>query len=275
MLVKLINPILWILCCGLLACQSSKKETTPKTEETSAQQSVTSDTATPLPTVDDYRNENWRPEEGNYFFSEVWTWNYFNEMLATDHPNHKGTFIVYVDPPTGTMLLVDHLDEMTDWIIIHPDGQYTTAFTDVHGKPHIVEQKMTDFLDHAFNLNAQPTDFDTYFSKQGQQKIFGENKYGWEVITAEAYQQTFARTTDTTQLFLKEMPFSVRGLYLVQQTNQDLNFPINLSYGYVLPENYLVLSELYQFQGKQVGYELASVSPTDYTVNTMTYKAPH
>ena len=69
------------------------------------------------------------------------------------------------------------------------------------------------------------------------------------------------------------MPFSVRGLYFVQQLNQDLSLPINLTYGYLLPSNYLVISEEYTYNGKQISYELASVSPTDYAVNTVTYLA--
>ncbi|MFK7984361.1 MAG: hypothetical protein AB8G86_30600 [Saprospiraceae bacterium] len=275
--MKPINLFLLMFCFTLLACQSSDQKVTEKAAQEQAviEQPTTPEKQEETFTADDYRNENWRPAAGNYFFSEMWTWEYFNEGLPADNPDHKGKFIVYVDPPTGTMLLADNLDEMTDWIIIHPDGRYTTAFTDVHGKPHIVEQKMADFPDYAFKLSLQKEDFQTYFTKQAQQKEFGHNKYDWPIITADAYQQTFAKTMDTTHLYLKEMPFAVRGLYLVAQTNQDLNFPINLGYGYLLPENYLVISEVYRQNGKEIGYSLASVSPTDYTVNTVTYKLDH
>ena len=266
-----------MLCCYLGACQNTNEKVAEKTKQESiiTKASPVNENAEKTTTPDDYRNENWRPEEGNYFFSEMWTWTYYNELLPADNPAQKGTFTVYVDPPTGTMLLADNLDEMTDWIIIHPDGRYTTAFTHVHGVPHIVQQKMSDFPDHDFNLSAQQEEFQTYFTKQEKQQTFGQNKYGWAVITADAYQQTFAKTTDTTQLYLKTMPFPVRGLYLVAQTNGDLALPLNLKYGYLLPENYLVISEDYKYNGKRIGYKLSSVSPTDYTVNTVTYKLNH
>ena len=173
------------------------------------------------------------------------------------------------------MLLADHLDEMTDWVIVHPDGRYTTAFTDVHGKPHIVQQKMTDFDDHAFKLGMQSEDFEKYFTKKEGQKEFGQNKYGWQTITATPYKMTFEQTNDISNLHLIAMPFSVRGLYLVSQTNGDFNFPLNLNFGYLLPDNYLVVSEEYEFGGKKLGFHLTSVSPGEYFVNTATYALDH
>jgi len=273
-----------VLCLYFFtACQTSNTSTESTTKAPAEQEKVTTSpvaepqvSITPDRTPNTYRNENWRPDEGNYYFSETWTWEFYNELLPTDDPNHKGTFTVYMDRPTGTMLLPkEHLDEMTDWIIVHPDGRYTTAFTDVHGKPHITKQKMTDFKEHKFYLSMQQEDFEKYFTKKEGQKEFGANKYGWETIMATSYQMTFEQTSDISHLHLLEMPFSVRGLYLVSQTNGDLNFPLNLNFGYLLPENYLVVSEETAFGGKKLGFYLKSVSPGEYFVNTTTYTLDH
>jgi len=296
---NLIIPLFLVGTILLVACQTS---TTPSTESATAATESKMQEPTPTPsttttqvsseeksadnyaldgdipdnyTADDYRNENWRPEEGNYFFSESWTWEFYNELLPTDDPKYKGTFTIYLDPPTGTMLLAEHLDEMTDWIIVHPDGRYTTAFIDVHGKPHITKQKMTDFEEHDFYASLQAEDFEKYFTKKEGQKEFGTNKFGWETITATPYQMTFEGTNDISNLHILEMPFSVRGLYLVSKTNGDLNLPLNLNFGYLLPENYLVVSEEYEFGGKKVGFDLESVAPGEYFVNTATYTLDH
>lgn len=274
-------PFLFFLL--LIACQNTTTISKTPSKETTEAETINTPVQAPKAAIakanaivpNDYRNKNWRPAEGNYYFSETWTWNYHNEMLPPTDPHHKGTFSVYIDPPTGTMLLADHLDEMTDWIIIHPDGNYTTAFTDVHGKPHIVEQKMADFPEHDFYLSLQAADFKKYFTQQTGSKTFGTNKYGWQTIQATPFEMTFEKTNDIAQLHLLEMPFSVRGLYLAAQTNQDLNFPINFNYGYLLPEKYLVVSEAYQQGGKKVGFELASISPGEYFVNTVTYPLDH
>lgn len=276
------NLIFLLLLSVMFACQADTKSTESPKELIAAQEKVpTPPISTPQvatekdQTSDDYRNENWRPEEGNYYFSETWTWAFYNEMLPVDDPKHKGTFTIYIDPPTGTMLLAEHLDEMTDWIIIHPDGRYTSAFTDVHGKPHIIQQKMVDFEDHDFNLSNQSADFKKYFTKKEGQKEFGKNKYGWQTIMARPYEMTFEKTNDISNLHILEMPFSVRGLYLVSQTNGDLNFPLNLNYGYLLPETYLVVGEVYEYSGKKAGFALQSVAPGEYFVNTQTYTLDH
>ena len=276
------NLIALLCCCFFIACQTSNTSTESPTEVSVEEKKITKP---PLETTqasiekdrtpDDYRNENWRPEEGNYFFSETWTWEFYNDLLPADDPKHKGSFTVYLDPPTGTMLLTEHLDEMTDWIIVHPDGRYTTAFIDVHGVPHITKQKMADFDEHDFKLSTQAEDFEKYFTKKEGQKEFGANKYGWETIAATPYEMTFEQTNDISNLHILEMPFSVRGLYLASQTNYDLNFPLNLNFGYLLPENYLVISEEYEFGGKKLGFHLKSVAPGEYFVNTVTYTLNH
>lgn len=281
------------LFVSLLACQSTTTQQTaetPEVEEEATTKPVippptkpstpkqTTDNSQPT-TVNPYRDKNWRPEEGNYVFTEAWTWNYLNEEIPPADDRYKGTFTVYIDPPTGTMLLTKadakYREEMTDWVIIHPDDRYTTAFTDVHGQPHIVEQKVTDLLDHAYRLSILEEDFQKYFTKQAGEKVFGENKYGWETVTGIPYIQTFAGTTDTSYLHLLEMPFPVRGLYSVVYTNPDFNFPLNLGFGYLLPANYLVLSEVYKVGGKEISFELASISPAEYFLNTVTYGVDH
>ena len=268
----------------LTACQPTAEkpqQTTQKVDkkEQLAQVSPHQPTTKTESEENEYRNKNWRPSEGAYYFSEAYTWTYQNELLAIDDPFRAGTFIVYCDPPTGTMLLTKSqakfTDEMTEWIIIHPDENYTTAFIDVHGKPHIQKQKMVDFPDHAFRLTQQEADFDKYFKKVGNTRKFGSNMYGWQTVQGIPFQMTFEQTKDTAELYLLEMPFSMRGLYLVKQTNPDLNFPVNLDFGYLLPENQLVLSDEIDFGGKKVFYELTSITPGEYFVNTTTFLQDH
>ena len=37
----------------------------------------------------DYRNENWHPEKGRYFFSEQWTWTYICLLYTSPSPRDR------------------------------------------------------------------------------------------------------------------------------------------------------------------------------------------
>ena len=107
----------------LLVCNTSPKESHSVKDESTL---VEPKTERWQPT--DYRNENWHPKDGKYFFSEQWTWHYINETAPENDPYQEGDFSVLVDLSTGTMLLSmvesHYQDEMTEWIIINPEGTY-------------------------------------------------------------------------------------------------------------------------------------------------------
>ena len=104
-----------------------------------------------------------------------------------------------------------------------------------------------------------------YFEALTEASEFGQNSYGWPTFKSEAWLQTFEKTSDSTTVYTTSLPFSIRPLYLVEQINGDMRLPVNFrDYAYLLPENKLILKEMSNFYGKQVGFEFKSASFTSY-----------
>ena len=227
----------------------------------------------------EYRDANWRPSEGNYFFSEMWTWSYTNEMLSPEDPNRSGEMSFYLDPPSGTILLTKndtkYTGDMIDWVIIHHDGTFSIGGSDEHGKPNIIKASINDVEDYSFRLESQQIEYKKYVKSTEHHKLFGENQYGWPTIEGSEHIMSYAMTNDQNQMFLAEVPFSMRYFYLVESVVRDIRLPINLTYGYILPENSLLLSDRYESGGKIVQMELKSMSPTEYFINTVSYSMDH
>jgi len=281
-MLTLIGLIILFIACDTNTINTPEKKILEPKEEKQVQtnleetsQMVVSDRWS----ANEYRDKKWKPEEGLYFFSEVWTWAYTNEMLPENDPYRTGKMSIYIDTPTGTILLTradtKYQEEMTNWIIIQPEGKYMSAFTDEHGKKRVILKEMKDFPDHEFNLKHQQKDFEKYFTELDESKIFGENKYNNPTISANKHIMTFEQTFDQAELFLAQIPFSLRAFYLVSKTNMDLRLPIPMDYGYLLPKDYLVVSETYENNGQKFSYHLESMGPTEYFINTMDYRGDH
>lgn len=250
-----------------IACNSSPKEMVSEEAQTDIERWQ--------PT--DYRNQNWHPEEGKYFFSEQWMWRFVNESLSEVDAHRAGDFSVYVDPATGTMMLNRaaslYQDEMTDWIIVSPDGTYISGWTDHDGTKSLMRHKLEDFDDYEFRVSEQEAEFKEFFTDTGESEVFGINEYGWETFMAKAYIQTYKMTNEESTVYTTALPFSARPFYLVENINGDLRLPINFrDYAYLLPEDELVLKEMSEFYGKQVGFEFKSASPTEYFLDVNGYE---
>jgi len=195
-------------------------------------------------TATEYRNSEWQPDVGKYFFSEMWRWSFGNRLYPEDHPQRYGHFSIMVDPPSGTMLLTreesNYLDEMTEWIIVQP-----------------------------IRSSEQAADFDKYFTHVGEYLTYGEDVYGWRTFKGKEYKQTYMKSSDISYLTVTTLPFSIRPLYLVEKINQDLKLPIKFSnYAYLLPENALALGEFY---GKEFVFNFESASHTSSFLDISEY----
>ncbi len=268
--------IVFVFIIGVFACKNNSSNDEKNEEENVGLKKKKVLVESPQWVATAYRNENWKPSQGQYFFSEMWTWTFHNEMLASDDPRHKGEMSIYVDPPSGTILLTrpdtKYQDEMLDWLIIEPSGKYIAGYTGEHGDFEKIEGDMTKVKDFRMRLSHQKNDFEKYFKQKETQKIFGANKYNNPTIEGQAYEMTFEKTNDKTVLYLAELPFSLRPFYLVAEAYTELGLPLKLDYGFLLPDNYLVLSEDYQHQGKSIGYQLSSFSAAEYFLNIEKYK---
>lgn len=218
-----------------------------------------------------YRNENWHPEKGQYYFSEAYYFDYYNELVGDEELKASGTFGFYADPQTGTLLLEKHIsnfsDEMTNYIIIKPDSSYILCFTDEFGDKKLVTSRLLDAQDIMRGLIDVQEYFKTYLTPQQQVKSFGATAFNPNGLKGQRYLQTFIKTMDTVEVYLADCTMPTTALYMVEEVFNELGLPVKMGYGYMLPDNKLVVSENYRsVSSKNVGFKLNAVEATEYHI---------
>lgn len=246
-----------------------------KENNLTAQVDKSSSLGDPRWSATEYRNENWHPDRGQYFFSEMWTWSYQNDLREVDEGLPKGEMSFYIDPPTGTILLTredtKYQGDMISWIIIHQDGRYLIGGSDENGKGVITSASINDLEDFEFRMENQKADFENQVKSLDQIKTFGANDYGWPTIEATEHEMSYIMMDDVTRFFLASVPFSMRYFYLVEDVVSDIKLPISQTYGYILPESALLVSESYQFGDDIMESHLVSMSPSEYFIDTASF----
>jgi len=218
-----------------------------------------------------YRDQNWYPEKGQYYFSETYHFSYYNETVPSEDGSATGEFGFYVDPESGTLLvekyISNYVDEMADYVIVHQDGHYIMGFTDEFGEKKIISKKLSEVEGLSYRIDENLEDFNTYFQKQNTNEAFGANKYYPKTIEGQSYYRTFPKTQDTVELFLAKSNLPTKSFYLLQQVFPELGMPLRQDYGLVLPENTLVVKEHYQTgNGHRVGFRLTSIMASEYHI---------
>jgi len=218
-----------------------------------------------------YRDQNWHPEKGQYYFSETYHFSYYNETIPSEEGSATGEFGFYVDPESGILLvekyISNYVDEMADYVIVHQDGHYIMGFTDEFGEKKIISKKLSEVEGLSYRIDENLEDFNTYFQKQNTNEAFGANKYYPKTIEGQSYYRTFPKTQDTVELFLAKSNLPTKSLYLLQQVFPELGMPLRQDYGLVLPENTLVVKEHYQTgNGHRVGFRLTSIMASEYHI---------
>jgi len=224
--------------------------------------------------ADDYRDKEWNPKEGKYYFSELWEFNYKNELLSKNDFGYQGKFLLYLDAKTGT-ILVDNSqrdmisDEMTDFVIIHSDGRCFEGYTDVHGEKGLkqsgigIRQILTD------SKNIEKT-FKEKLVPLGEEKEYGNTKN--LKLKGRSYEMSFLKTNDKSKVNLARLPMSALPLYVMNKARKEGKLPIAFDFSKTLPSNFWVLEEHYEVKGKEVSFELANIGVTTHFVDINDYK---
>ncbi|MEM6893029.1 MAG: hypothetical protein AAF554_05010 [Bacteroidota bacterium] len=218
-----------------------------------------------------YRDQNWYPEKGRYYFSETYHFNYYNETIPSEEGSATGEFGFYVDSESGTLLvekyISNYVDEMADYVIVHQDGHYIMGFTDEFGEKKILHEKISEVEGLSYRMDQNLEDFNAYFQKQNTTETFGANKYYPKTMEGQSYLRTFPKTQDTVELFLAKSKLPTKSFYLLQQVFPELGMPIRQDYGLVLPENTMVVKEHYETtKGQRVGFQLTSIMASEYHI---------
>lgn len=232
---------------------------------------------------DAYRDKNWHPEKGKYYFSEVMIWEYLNENYPPDDTErYSGEFSVYVDSPTGTMLFTPEAygnsAEMINFIIVHQDGRYFQGFTDEFGKKKCLVDTLYKFESTRLNQEFIKEDFLKLAKPIGKYKTFGKNNYGWQEVKAKEYELSFLMTNDKSTIYLSKQPYSLLPLYLFSALESEARLPVNFDFSQVIPLEYWVLEDVYKRRSTrskreiEVRTNLKFVSPTEYFVDLSDYQ---
>lgn len=222
-----------------------------------------------------FRNKNWNPKNGKYYFSTMLTWSFENE-LATENHLKKGEISVYIDEKSGTFLFTKEAygwsGEMIDFVIGDQKGNYIIGHTDEFGKKHRETKKLEAFLDVIAQSKRIDIDFKKFCKATGKTKVFGKNDYGWPTKTGKEYIMTYQKSNDKNILFLGQSNFSLLPLFLFNKLDFDAMLPIAFDYSLILPTNQFPLEDTYEWNGKKSIFTFQSASPTEYFIDLKAYK---
>lgn len=268
--------LLLMTCFVLLACNNNE----PTVQEEKTAKAIphfipTDSIDTERWKTHSYRDKNWNPKQGKYYFSETWTWSYKNDFIPIGELGHEGKMSIDIDPVSGMMLFTKNdsqlSDEMIDYIIASPEGQYITCWTDVHGEKQIDIEENQQMIELNKDQESVVQHFKKYVKALDTHKLFGQNDYQWPTTKAYAYEMTYKKTIDKNQLFLAEMPISLLPLYLFNKRNNELRIPISLEFGTTIPKNILVVEDRYELENKVSLIQLVSMSPSDIHIDIKPY----
>lgn len=193
-----------------------------------------------------------KPESLN--FTEVWVWEYRDpdgnnrEMAIYHHP--KKSYWLFTPEAYGPG------DEMTEWIMIKPDGECIQRYSDENG------QQKTLYHTLHFNLPGQ---LPSRYRATGASKLFGDRSHGFPGFKGKAYEAKFEKTTDQALYYLAETKRSMAPVYYFNRLNTEVKLPVIFPAD--LPRNQVVLEEEAQAGGKKIRYRFKFISHTEYHIS--------
>lgn len=221
-----------------------------------------------------YRNKNWNPNAGKYYFSTQLTYAYRNDSAEDDY-NRSGEISIYVDEKTGTFLLTKesygNTGEMVDFVIADQQGKYIFGYTDEHGKKQRETMKSYSGADKNNQSKKVENDFNKYCQPTGNTKRFGENKYGWPVFKGTEYRMN-DMLSDSSTVFITVSKYSFLPVFLFNQLQSETKLPVNFDFSKILPSKNLILQRSYVLEGSVSSFTLISASPTEYFIDLSDYR---
>ncbi len=223
-------------------------------------------------TADQYRDKNWNPKAGKYYFSTQLTYAYRNDF-AEDEASRAGEMSIYLDEKTGTFLFTPesygNTGEMVNFVIADQEGNYIFGYTDEHGKKLRESLQVNRFVAEEETIDSV---FQEFFIRTGVTQSFGVNTYGWPIKSGEEYQVTYQKTNDTSFVYLIKEKFNYLPIYHFNALESETKLPFNIDYSNTLPKKYSVLAQRYEHDGKSVSFGLTYYSPTEYFIDLKEYK---
>jgi hypothetical protein len=218
-----------------------------------------------------YRNQNWHPENGEYYFSQQYVYRFLNKQYTEGDFRREGRFSFFLDPVSGTVLLRSgdsYWDEMTAWILIRPNHDYIVSYTHEHDPKSIDTLPNDPFLDHYSDLYQKDLQrsFKTFFKPVPEtKKWWGSGKYSIDSLWGQEYAMQYKTRADSTVLSLAKTPFDWTHLNLLYKSDAlpegGLLIPIT---GVELPKNLLIVQDQSLVNGYESHFYLEGIEATSY-----------
>ncbi len=223
---------------------------------------------------DQYRNKNWNPKAGKYYFSTQLTYSYHNDSAEDDY-NRSGEISIYIDEKSGTFLFTKesygNTGEMVDFVVADQQGNFIFGYTDEHGKKQRETMKSYSGADKNNQSKKVENDFNKYCQPTGNTKRFGENKYGWPVFKGTEYKMN-VMLSDSSTVFITTSKYSFLPVFLFNQLQSETKLPVNFNFSKKLPSKNLILQHSYVLEGSVSSFTLISASPTEYFIDLSDYR---
>lgn len=227
----------------------------------------------------DYRNQNWNPEKGNYYFAEQYLFSFVNETHPEGDPQRAGSFSFYLDPVTGTVLLVSgesFVDEMTRWVLVRPNKDYIRSYSQEHGGVHTDTLPLDPFLKgfpKKYNQDVKRS-FKAFFKPLSDMSTaYSTGRYCLENLEARAYEVDYRGgiSGDQTILQLAETNYDWNALNLLYKSDAlpEGGLKINIT-GTLLPKNLFAVQEQSLVNGKNIAFQLECIEATEYHLTLKT-----
>src|SRR5690606_20015195 len=157
-------------------------------------------------------------------FTQVWVWEYQNDLVAESEPGHKGELAVYYQPRLNYWLFTAEAygtsGEMYNWIVGKPDGSYILCATDEFGKQVITKQNLE------IPLNKT---------------TFNQNQLGFSKIEGREFKVVYGKTNDQSSVFVSDFKADFLPLYFFNRLNTEAKLPFRFPED--LPKQTLLLEE--------------------------------
>lgn len=192
-------------------------------------------------------------------FTQVWVWEYKNNLIAEDEPGHKGEIVVYFEPKQNYWLFTTEAfgnsGEMYNWILGKPDGTYISNASDEFGKMNLINEKLK------FSANKK---LPAHYKLLSNKKDFNVNKLGFPKFIGQKYRVNYEKTSDQSSVFIADHPIDLSPLYYFNRLNIEAKIPFNFPLD--LPKNKLLLEDESIINNAKISLVFKEISSTEYFV---------
>ncbi|GGG96875.1 hypothetical protein GCM10007415_35160 [Parapedobacter pyrenivorans] len=200
-----------------------------------------------------------------YTFYHSWHWEYENTWIPEGEQGRSGVMTVYHNDRTGAWLFTSEAygvtDEMADWILALPTGEYITAYSDAEGHRGLLRDTLEfPVSDDALAGWLQPS---------GDDQVFGANNYGWPTLQGVAYEVDYQKTEEHSTVWVADTAVDMRALVHFNRRVADAKLPVHFMPD--LPAGKIEVAADTESAIRRVRHRLTAISDNYYEINLNDY----